>query len=97
MWHEIDRGTYCAINSQFKLKPFSSFTDSTGTNPIGNGRPQMTTEWIIENNENPLLKIWDAMSDAHRDLDIALGDIWRACNGHRITAGGFKWQYVNKK
>ena len=40
-----------------------------------------------------LVKEWEYMSLASKELNINKGNIGEACNGHRRTAGGFVWKY----
>lgn len=46
---------------------------------------------ISPNNE--LIKIWDSVGDASRDLGIGKGCISNVCVGRKETAGGFVWVY----
>lgn len=40
-----------------------------------------------------LIRIWDCMIDASRELKIDYNDIYRCCKGDCRTAGGFIWRY----
>lgn len=40
-----------------------------------------------------LVKIWDAMSDACRELGLESSSLTRACQGIYKTSGGFIWKY----
>ena len=44
-----------------------------------------------------LIRIWDCMSDASRNLDINLQNISKCCKGKYKTAGGFIWRYENEE
>lgn len=43
--------------------------------------------------QESLIKIWDCMSDAARELGINCSNIYKCCNGKYKTAGGFVWRY----
>lgn len=43
--------------------------------------------------DNELLKIWDSLGDAKRELGISGGSISNVCTGRKGTAGGFVWVY----
>lgn len=60
MWIETSNEVYAVVFARHRkeLKPFSSFTDSTGDGyHFSTGKPEIMTEWGFENAENPLLKI----------------------------------------
>lgn len=42
--------------------------------------------------QNNIIKEWNSISDAHRELNINIGNIGLCINGLRKTAGGFKWK-----
>ncbi len=42
-----------------------------------------------------LLKIWDCMSDAGRELGISNHNIYNCCKDNRKTSGGFIWRYFD--
>lgn len=44
-----------------------------------------------------LIKVWDGASDVERELKIHSGNIAKCCKNKIKEAGGFKWQYYNKK
>lgn len=48
----------------------------------------------IDKNTGKILKKWEYMIDASRELNICCSGIHNVCNGRRKTAGGFKWKYV---
>lgn len=43
--------------------------------------------------DNELIKIWDSLGDAKRELGISGGSISNVCTGRKGTAGGFVWVY----
>jgi len=43
-----------------------------------------------------LLKIWDCIRDAERELMISKGNISKCCRGKTKTAGGFIWKYYDE-
>lgn len=43
--------------------------------------------------DSKLIKIWDSVRDAARDLGISGGSISNVCLGRKETAGGFVWVY----
>ena len=45
------------------------------------------------NFEGELIRIWDCMTDAGRELNIDISNILKCCKGKRRNAGGFIWKY----
>lgn len=43
--------------------------------------------------ENNLIKEWDSMRNASRNLNINISNISRCCKGEFKTAGGYIWKY----
>lgn len=58
-----------------------------GKNHIGARRVK---QYDLQGN---LLKIWDCMSDAGRELGISNHNIYNCCKDNRKTSGGFIWRY----
>ena len=51
---------------------------------------------VIQMNSNEeIIKIWDAIMEASRELGVDRSDIIKVCTGKRKTCGGFKWKYLN--
>ena len=48
---------------------------------------QMTMDGIV-------IKVWDSAAEASRELGIC--QVYRAANGARKSAGGYKWEYVGE-
>lgn len=46
------------------------------------------------NIDGTLVRTWDCMNEASRELGINLTSIWKCCKNKQKTAGGFKWKYV---
>lgn len=46
--------------------------------------------------EGNFIKTWSKLVDAAKALHIPPGNITKVCQGIRKSAGGFKWQYVDK-
>lgn len=44
---------------------------------------------------NNVIKIWDSLADACRELNLYTSNISKVCQGKRTHAGGYKWKYVN--
>lgn len=49
-----------------------------------------------DNNIN-IIKIWNKISDAEKQLNISHGKISMVCRGKRNKAGGYIWRYYNEK
>lgn len=49
-----------------------------------------------DNNMN-IIKIWNKISDAEKQLNISHGKISMVCRGKRNKAGGYIWRYYNEK
>lgn len=43
-----------------------------------------------------LIRIWESIKEAAKELNICSGDISRAANNKRYTAGGYKWQFAKE-
>ena len=39
--------------------------------------------------------IYPSISEAYRQTGISQGNISAVCNGHRKTAGGYHWKYLD--
>ena len=46
--------------------------------------------------DGKLIKVWRSIREAGASLGIECGDISRVCSKRRLTAGGYKWQYVEE-
>lgn len=47
------------------------------------------------NLQGKFIKQWNCMNDIERELNINLGNIWKACKGIKKTAGNYIWKYAN--
>lgn len=45
--------------------------------------------------EGNILKVWQFLNDASRELNIQEGNISQVCAGKRRIAGGFRWAFYN--
>lgn len=43
-----------------------------------------------------LLKVWNGLHTADRELNISFKNISAVCRGERKSAGGYKWRYANE-
>lgn len=43
---------------------------------------------------NNLIKIWNCLADACRELNIFESNIAKVCQGKRSHTGGYKWKYI---
>lgn len=44
-----------------------------------------------------LIRIWDSMAEASNELGIFKSQICCCCKGKQKTAGGYRWEYADKK
>lgn len=44
--------------------------------------------------EGKLVKTWESAKEAHREIGVHSGNIYKVCRGKRPSAGGFKWKYA---
>ena len=65
----------------------------TYTNEIGQYNKRKVVQ-LSKNNE--IIKIWDCISDAQKELKIGSGKITAVCKGQRKTTGGYKWKYYDE-
>lgn len=43
-----------------------------------------------------IVRVWEAMSDACRELHLDSGCLTKACQGKQKTTGGYYWKYANQ-
>ena len=48
----------------------------------------------IDKNNNEIIKIWDSLTEASKEINIDVATIQNVCAKRRKTAGGFIWKYV---
>lgn len=46
--------------------------------------------------DGEIIKIWDCIADAQKELKIGNGKITSVCKGQRKTTGGYKWKYYEE-
>lgn len=61
---------------------------------VGINNPNSRKVVQYDLNEN-LIKIWDCMSDASKELGISNQSIYNCCKGFSKRAGGFVWRYYD--
>ena len=59
-----------------------------------NPKAKKVLQYDLEEN---LIKIWDCMSEAGRQLNINNRSIYNCCKGSAKTAGGFIWKYCENE
>ena len=87
----------------FYIKQFDSCDNGYNKNQGGSYRPSenipsgkdcSSSKRVCQINlSGKLIKIWDCVTGASRELGIAKGSIANACSGRTKTAGGFVWVY----
>lgn len=48
----------------------------------------------IDINTNEIIKTWDCLREAARDLNVSHANLSRACNNPKKISNGFRWAYV---
>lgn len=48
----------------------------------------------IDKNSNEIIKIWDSLTEASKEININVTTIQNVCAQRKRTAGGFIWKYV---
>ena len=48
------------------------------------------------NAKGEIKNTFESLNEAHRQTGIPLGNIWKVCKGERKTAGGYRWEYVER-
>lgn len=43
-----------------------------------------------------LINIWNSLSDAHRGVNVQIGNITKCCQGKINTTGGYVWKYYKE-
>lgn len=62
-------------------------------NVHGKGHEFGCVQVIQKDDDGNIVKIWDSMSDASRDIGVPVSHIVRVCKGVRKHARGFVWEY----
>ena len=71
-----------------------------------NGRLKNNIALAIEASKKPiiqydvkgnLIKKWNSITEASKNLKIELSNISHACKGERKSAGGYRWKYDNEE
>jgi hypothetical protein len=99
----INKGTGCTKETRIKMSESMKKTLSVKfpkkikklkPRPSGgrNGNAKKVKQYGLDGN---LLKIWDCIMDACRELKISRSNIHATCNGKYKTANGFVWRYLN--
>lgn len=44
--------------------------------------------------DDNIIKIWDSIRSASKELNIQSKNIYRSCKSDKLKAGGYKWQYI---
>ena len=44
-----------------------------------------------------LIRIWDSIAEASRELGLKASNIGKVCRGQRHQTGGYKWQYIEQR
>ena len=52
---------------------------------------------MIDLKTGDIIKTFKSISDAGRQMKISSGNIGMVCRGHRNQAGGYLWEYSDKK
>lgn len=70
-------------------------------NKHGKDNPQSKAVYQIDKNTNEIIKEWESVVEASKALKIDQSYVSKICRGQHLSAGGFKWVYVenyeNKK
>lgn len=62
------------------------------------GKDNHRSKKVIQKTSNgEVVKIWESMNEAHRELNYDSGCICRCCKGESKEHKGFKWEYVSKR
>lgn len=62
------------------------------------GSKSKSSKKIIQKTlDNKIIKVWDSMSEASKELKINLSDISMCCHNIRVSkAGGYRWEFYDK-
>lgn len=97
--------TFDELNNKeiFYIKQFDSYHNGYNATPGGrsipsdkmpSGKDCDSSKQVCQISINGvLIKTWDSISCAARELGISKGSIGNVCLGHKKTAGGFVWVY----
>ena len=58
--------------------------------------PNSKKVFQISKDSGDIIRIWDSMTEASRELNIDYNGISHCCRGKQKTAGGYCWEYADK-
>lgn len=92
--HAVDNGLWVwTETSKEKLrntmikKGLNNITNHKKNHPCG------MVKVVQKNDDGDILKIWNSISDASRELSIPVSHIVRVCKGRRKHSRGYIWEY----
>lgn len=64
---------------------------------FGKNSPYHKEVFQIDKANGNLIKKWESISDASRQLKIKVSNICFCCKNKNRTAGGYKWRYISER
>ncbi len=95
-WAELLGITHQALSDRLNSKSWTiedALTVKKKSRPAK--QPSFRKAVYQKNTNNEILKKWDSISSAAKALNIHNGNISRALNNSKYTAGGYMWQYAD--
>ena len=84
------------INVRKGAKKRSESQDWRNNNRDANRRRLAKPILQIDKDTNEVVRRWECMSDATREIGVNRPHISQCCHGKRKTAGGFRWRYATE-
>lgn len=93
------RGKYGREHPRYKKEPWNKGLKGVQKGLKGNenpnyDKPAHNRKAVLQfDKDGNLIKEWDFLKQASRELSIHYGQLSACCNGKEKTAGGFKWEF----
>ena len=49
---------------------------------------------VIQYKDNNILNVWNSLTEANKNTNVAISEISRCCNNKKAYAGGYQWSFL---
>lgn len=91
------KGKHHTKETKQKLSEANKGENNPMHGKFGSEHPRSKKVAQYDKTTNELIKVWDSMHEAQRELGINQGSISECCKEKRKSAGGFIWRYVEEE